>query len=78
MASSSSQLRAPEGGGLPPERSEPQREARGERNDRDRERGHRGGRHRRGRDRDKRGGGDKGGGDGQKSAPPSDKAPPNP
>jgi ribonuclease G len=80
VASSSTQLRAPEGAGLPPDRSEPPREARNERQDRDRDRGHRGGRHRRGRDRDRerRGGGEKGGGDGQKSAPPADKAPPNP
>jgi len=77
VASSSSQLRAPEGGGPPPERSEPQQQARNERHERDRERGHRGGRHRRGRDRDRERKGGGGGGDGQKSTPPADKAPPN-
>ena len=54
VASSASTLRAPEGVGLPMERSEPV--AGGER---ERDRGHRGGRNRRGRDRDRDRGGDK-------------------
>jgi Rne/Rng family ribonuclease len=50
VASSSSTLRAPEGGGVPMERKEPVARER----ERDRDRGHRGGRNRRGgRDRDK-------------------------
>jgi len=71
VASSSSTLRAPEGVGLPMERSEPVARER----DRDRDRGHRGGRNRRGgrdrdrdRDRDRREGG--GGGQGGAPTPP--------
>jgi len=51
VASSSSTLRAPEGGGAPMERGE--QPAQGQGRDRDRDRGHRGGRNRRGRDRDR-------------------------
>jgi Rne/Rng family ribonuclease len=70
MASSLSTLRAPDGAGLPPDRSEPPREAR-------QERGHRGRNRRGGRDRDRREGG---GHQGQKSppAPPADKPPSQP
>jgi Rne/Rng family ribonuclease len=49
VASSASTLRAPEGVGLPMERSEPVARER----ERERDRGHRGGRNRRGRDRDR-------------------------
>ncbi|HUM12692.1 MAG TPA: Rne/Rng family ribonuclease [Myxococcaceae bacterium] len=78
VASSSSNLRAPEGVGLPMERSEPV--ARDRERDRDRDRGQRGGRNRRGgrdRDRDRREGGGGGGAQGA-AAPPgpgADKVP---
>ena len=62
VASSSSTLRAPEGGGAPMERNEPKDQ--GRERDRDRDRGNRGGRHRRGRDRERREGGGGGGGGG--------------
>jgi Rne/Rng family ribonuclease len=70
VASSLSTLRAPDGAGLPPDRSEPPREPR-------QERGHRGRNRRGGRDRDRREGG------GQQSpkpppGPPADKPPPQP
>ena len=77
VASSSSTLRAPEGVGLPMERSEPVARER----DRDRERGQRGGRNRRGgrdrdrdRDRDRREGGG-GGAPAAPGAPATDKVP---
>ena len=53
VASSSSNLRAPEGLGQPMERAEPAMREREQQRDRDRDRGHRGGRNRRGRDRDR-------------------------
>ncbi|HEY1335837.1 MAG TPA: Rne/Rng family ribonuclease [Myxococcaceae bacterium] len=53
VASSSSNLRAPEGMGQPMERGEPPAREREQQRDRDRDRGHRGGRNRRGRDRDR-------------------------
>jgi len=74
VASSSSTLRAPEGGGAPMERNEPKDQ--GRERDRDRDRGNRGGRHRRGRDRERdrerrEGGG--GGGGGGATPPGADK-----
>jgi Rne/Rng family ribonuclease len=70
VASSLSTLRAPDGAGLPPDRSEPPREPR-------QERGHRGRNRRGGRDRDRREGG---GQQGPKppAGPPADKPPPQP
>jgi Rne/Rng family ribonuclease len=70
MASSLSTLRAPDGAGLPPDRSEAPREPR-------QERGHRGRNRRGGRDRDRREGG---GHQGSKPppAPPADKPPSQP
>jgi len=70
VASSLSTLRAPDGAGLPPDRSEPQREPR-------QERSHRGRNRRGGRDRDRR---ESGGNQGPKPppGPPADKPPSQP
>jgi ribonuclease G len=67
VASSLSTLRAPDGAGLPPDRSEPPREPR-------QERGHRGRNRRGGRDRDRR----EGGGHQGSKPPPADKPPSQP